>query len=45
MLLAAGGDPHVPDNKGQTPLDVAREKQHSEVAALLHHRVTIRKRV
>jgi len=45
MLLAAGGDPYAPDNKGHTPLDVARERHHSEVAALLHHRVTTRKRI
>jgi ankyrin repeat protein len=45
MLLAAGGDPYTPDNKGHTPLDVAREQRHSEVAALLHHRLTNRKRI
>lgn len=45
MLLAAGGDPYAPDNSGHTPLDRAREKHHSEAAALLHHRVTNRKRI
>ncbi len=44
MLLAAGGDPHAPDDKGRTPLDFARERGHSEAAALLHKTVTIRKR-
>ena len=44
MLLAAGGDTDLPDNKGHTPLDVARERGHSEAAALLHHRVTGRRR-
>ncbi len=45
MLLAAGGDPDIPDEKGHTTLDVARERGHSEAAALLHHRVTDRKRL
>jgi ankyrin repeat protein len=44
LLLAAGADPDVPDAKGRTPLDVARERGQSEAAALLHHRVTDRKR-
>jgi uncharacterized protein len=44
MLLAAGGDPSIADDKGHTPLDIARERGHSEVAALLHHGVTNRKR-
>ncbi len=44
MLLAAGGDPDIPDARGHTPLDVARERGHSEAAALLHHRVTDRGR-
>jgi len=44
MLLAYGGDPAAADKKGLTPLDVARERHHSEVAALLHHSVTNRKR-
>ena len=44
LLLAYGGDPAAADNKGHTPLDVARERHHSEVAALLHHSVTNRKR-
>lgn len=45
MLLAAGGDPGIADAKSHTPLDVARERRHSEAAALLHHRVTDRKRI
>ncbi len=45
MLLAAGGDPYAPDDRGETPLDVARARHHSEAAALLHHRVTDRKRM
>ena len=45
VLLAAGGDPSIADDKGHTPLDVARERRHSEVAALLHHGVTSRRRV
>jgi ankyrin repeat protein len=44
LLLAYGGDPAAADNKGRTPLDVARERHHSEAAALLHHSVTNRKR-
>lgn len=44
VLLAAGADPDIADAKGHTPLDVARERGHSEAAALLHHRVTDRKR-
>lgn len=45
MFLAAGADPDVQDAKGHTPLDDARERGHSEAAALLHHRVTDRKRI
>ena len=44
MLLTAGGDPDIADNKGHTPLDTARERHHSEAAALLHHKVANRKR-
>ena len=44
MLLAAGGDPHAADKKGHTPLDLARERHHSEAAAMLHKTVTVRKR-
>ncbi len=39
LLLAAGGDPEAPDQKGVTPLDLARERRHSEAAALLHDAV------
>lgn len=39
MLLAAGGDPQLPDRRGLTPLDVARERDRSEAAALLHDAV------
>ena len=44
MLLAAGADPAAADDKGRSPLDLARERHHSEAAALLHHGVTFRKR-
>ena len=44
MLLAAGGDPTVTDDKGRTALDIARERGHSEIAAMLHHGVTSRRR-
>jgi ankyrin repeat protein len=39
ILLAAGGDPHAPDKKGHIPLDYARDKGHSEAAAILHDAV------
>ncbi|MDQ2951551.1 MAG: ankyrin repeat domain-containing protein [Chloroflexota bacterium] len=39
MLLGAGADPNATDGKGYTPLDHAREKGHSEAAALLHDAV------
>ena len=38
-LLAAGGDASAPDKKGNSPLDVARERGHPEAAALLHDAV------
>lgn len=44
MLLAAKADPTVADDKGQQPLDYARERGHSEAAALIHHEMTNRKR-
>jgi uncharacterized protein len=44
MLLDAGGDPQARDRKGHSPLDVARERGHTEAAALLHKSVTSRKR-
>lgn len=44
MLLAAGADPTIADDKGQTPLDYARDRGHSEAAALIHHEMTNRKR-
>ena len=45
LLVAYGADPSITDARDHTPLDVARERHHSEVAALLHHRVTTRKRI
>ncbi len=44
LLLAAGGDPTIADDDGRTPLDVARERGHSEAAAMLHHGITSRRR-
>ena len=44
MLLASGADTNATDDTGHTPLDVARDRHHSEAAALLHHDVTNRKR-
>lgn len=45
LLLASGGDPAITDVGGRTPLDVARDRGHSEAAALLHHGVTDRRRI
>jgi ankyrin repeat protein len=45
MLLGAGADPDIADDKGHTPLDVAHDRHHSDAAALLHDRVTDRKRI
>ena len=39
LLLAAGGDAHLKNDKGLTPLDLARERGNSEAAALLHDAV------
>lgn len=36
MLLAAGGSSHIKNEKGLTPLDIARDRSNSEAAALLH---------
>lgn len=36
LLLAAGADPQVADAKGRTALDLARERDRTEAAALLH---------
>jgi len=36
LLLAAGASPAVEDTKGRTPLDLARERNQTEAAALLH---------
>ena len=44
MLLAANADPTLADDKGHTPLDYARDRGHSEAAALIHHSVADRKR-
>ncbi len=44
LLLAYGADATAVDNKGHTPLDIARDRGHSEIAALLHHSVTNRRR-
>ncbi len=35
LLLQAGADPRVIDSRGRTPLELARERGHPEVAALL----------
>jgi len=45
LLLAYGADPTATDAKGRTPLDLARDKRNVEVAALLHHAITNRKRL
>jgi uncharacterized protein len=38
-LLAAGASPVIEDEKGRTSLDLARERGHTEAAALLHDAV------
>lgn len=45
MLLAYGADPSATDAKGRTALDLARDRRNVEVAALLHHAITNRKRI
>jgi ankyrin repeat protein len=45
LLLAYGADPNATDAKGHTPLDLARDRKNIEVAALLHHAITNRKRL
>jgi ankyrin repeat protein len=44
LLLAYGADPGIANEKGLTPLDLARDRGNAEVAAVLHHAVTNRKR-
>ena len=39
LLLAAGASPAVEDTKGRTPLDLARERNQTEAAAVLHDAV------
>lgn len=39
LLLARGADPHATNDGGATALDLARENDHSEAAALLHDAV------
>ena len=39
LLLARGADPHAKHDGGATALDLARENDHSEAAALLHDAV------
>ena len=39
LLLARGADPHAKHDGGATALDLAREKDHTEAAALLHDAV------
>lgn len=39
LLLAAGASPAVEDTKGRTPLDLARERDQTEAAAVLHDAV------
>jgi ankyrin repeat protein len=35
MLLSRGADASLPNRRGQTPLEAARENDHKEVADLL----------
>lgn len=44
LLIARGADVDARNDDGLTALDMARERRHSEVAALLHHASTERKR-
>jgi len=44
LLLAYGADPSIANERDLTPLDLARERGQVEVAAVLHHAVTNRKR-
>ena len=45
LLLAYGADPSATDAKGRSALDLARDRHNIEVAALLHHAITNRKRI
>jgi ankyrin repeat protein len=45
LLLAYGADPTATDTKGRSALDLARDQRNVEVAALLHHAITNRKRI
>jgi len=45
LLLAAGADTAVTDKNGRTPLDYARERKHSDAAAMLHRRATETERI
>lgn len=45
LLLAYGADPNATGPKSQTALDIARDRRNAEVAALLHHAVTNRRKV
>jgi len=45
LLLAYGAHPSETDSKGATPLDIARDRRNVEVAALLRHAITNRKRI
>ncbi len=45
LLLAYGADPNETNAKGLTVLDLARERRNVEVAALVHHAVSNRRRL